>query len=128
MDMNFVHDERVIQEIKGRYTVLELDTVLQPGMSRPITLHGVLGLTSLGDLVGMETAVEDHAACVRAYKTNDWSTAKALATKLHGRWQGELDEFYQHVIDFSLESATLGRTWDGVRHIDPAPEDTAPEA
>ena len=38
---------------------------------------------------------------------------------LLGQFGGELDEFYNLVIDFCAESAKVNRIWDGVKHTVP---------
>jgi hypothetical protein len=38
---------------------------------------------------------------------------------LLGQFGGELDEFYNLVLDFCTESAKVNRIWDGVKHTVP---------
>jgi hypothetical protein len=117
--MNVIFDQEVAQKLKERYTVLELDTVMQPLLTKPLVLYAVIEVTDITALASRTFFTETHANMVAAYKNSDWSVAQELAVSLLGQWQGELDEFYNLVIDFSQECAKLNKTWDGIRHTIP---------
>ena len=48
-----------------------------------------------------------------------WDKATGLAQSLRGQFGGELNEFYDLVIDFCRESAKVNLQWDGVKHTVP---------
>jgi hypothetical protein len=56
---------------------------------------------------------------ISAYKSGNWQRAIELASGLLGQFNGELDEFYNLVLDFSTESAKVNRSWDGIKHTVP---------
>jgi hypothetical protein len=60
-----------------------------------------------------------HIEMIGAYKSGDWQRTQELVAMLLGQFGGELDEFYNLVIDFAAESAKVNRIWDGVKHTVP---------
>jgi hypothetical protein len=122
--MNIIFDSKVAQELKDKHVVLELDTVMQPGMPEPLILHALVEMVNISEIATMDFFRDMHGNMITAYKTGDWPRAAELALGLKGQFNKELDEFYQRVIDFSTESATINRTWDGVLHTVPTEDIT----
>ena len=121
--MNIIFDINLVPELKNRYIVLELDTIWHEGMEQPLKLHAIIETVPVADLEILDELSANHAAMVGFYKAGVWDAVPPLVEKLKGHWQGELDSFYDLVLDFSIESAKLNRTWDGVRITTPV-EDT----
>jgi hypothetical protein len=117
--MNIIFDSEVAQKLKEKYTVLELDTVMQPKMSEPLTLYAVVETVNISEISTLPFFKEMHEEMITAYKGSDWEKALGLASSLRGQFSGELDEFYGLVIDFCKESAGVNRKWDGVKHTVP---------
>ena len=116
--MNIIFNQELVHQLKEKYTVLELDTIMQPGMIEPITLYAVIEL-DISDISTNEFFKLMHAELITAYKGSDWKKAIDLATALLGHWNKELDEFYNLVLDFATESAKVNRSWDGIKHTVP---------
>ena len=117
--MKIIFDEKLVETMEERYTVLELDTVMQPAMTSPITLHAVVDDIPLEELPQLANLKELHKQMIFHYKTGDWHLLEDAVAPLMGKWNGSLDSFYQEVLDFSAECAKLNKTWDGVRHTIP---------
>jgi len=117
--MNIIFDKSNIELLRERYTVLELDTVMQPKMVEPLTLYAVIELTNIGDIATLNFFKELHEEFIVEYKSGNWQRAIELATSLHEQFNGELTEFYDLVIDFCQESVKVNRSWDGIRHTVP---------
>ena len=120
--MNIIFDKNAAAELKDKYTVLELDTVMQPGLPNPVVLHAVIE-PNLNEIVSINFYKESHANFIAAYKSGDWDNAIEMAKVMIGQWQGDLDQFYQMAIDFCKENAKLNTSWDGIRHTIPREED-----
>ena len=116
--MNIIFDKNAAAELKDKYTVLELDTVMQPGLPNPVVLHAVIE-PNLNEIVSINFYKESHANFIAAYKSGDWDNAIEMAKVMIGQWQGDLDQFYQMAIDFCKENAKLNTSWDGIRHTIP---------
>jgi hypothetical protein len=116
--MNIIFDEKIADELRERYIILELDTVMQPELPKPITLHALVEI-NLNDVSTISFFREMHEEMIRAYKSGIWERAIELTSALMGHFNGELDEFYQIVLDFCKESANIDLKWDGIRHTVP---------
>jgi len=117
--MNIIFNKQIAEELKEKYTILELDTVIQPGMTEPLVLYAVIEIENLGDFSTLAFFREMHEDMIREYKGGNWNRAIELASGLVGHFNNELDEFYNLVIDFCTESAKVNRIWDGVKHTVP---------
>ena len=120
--MNIIFDKNAAAELKDKYTVLELDTVMQPGLLMPVVLHAVIE-PNLLDIISINFYKESHANFIAAYKSGDWTNAIDMAKVMIGQWNGDLDQFYQMAIDLCVENAKLNTSWDGIRHTIPREED-----
>jgi hypothetical protein len=122
--MNIIFDSNLANQLSDKYTVLELDTVMQPKLTEPVTLWAIVEINNVIDLSAIDFFKQMHSELIKAYKSNRWEDAIRLASGLVGQFGGELDEFYKRVIDFSEESDKLNRTWDGILHTTPSDEIT----
>ena len=121
--MNIIFDSTLAAELKEKYTVLELDTIMQPALNAPVVLHAVVENVNLFDLPSITFYKETHENMIAAYKAGDWDVAIDLLKILKGQWSNELDQFYDLALDFCQEHAKLNTTWDGIRHTIPRQED-----
>ena len=117
--MNIIFDPALATELKQKYTVLELDTIMQPALNAPVVLHAVVENLNLFDLPSITFYKETHENMIAAYKSGDWPAAMDLLKILKGQWSGELDQFYDMALDFCRESAKVNLQWDGVKHTVP---------
>ena len=117
--MNIIFDEKLAQQLAEKYTVLELDTIMQPELTQPVKLFAVVEITNVQDITTLSFMRELHVEMIGAYKSGDWQRTQELVAMLLGQFGGELDEFYNLVIDFCTESAKVNRIWDGVKHTVP---------
>jgi hypothetical protein len=117
--MQIIFDTKLVSDLSEKYAVLELDTVMQPMMSSPLTLYAVIEHITLDDILQLTELKDHHKQMIQLYKSGEWHSIPQSIEPLMGKWNGELDTFYQSVIDFSAESAKLNKTWDGIRHTIP---------
>jgi len=117
--MNIIFDEKLAEQLADKYTVLELDTIMQPGLPQPIKLFAVVEVTNVQDITTLAFMRQLHIEMIGAYKSGDWQRTQELVAMLLGQFGGELDEFYNLVIDFAAESAKVNRSWDGIKHTVP---------
>ena len=117
-DLNIIFNQQIVDELRDRYVILELDTVMQPQLPEPVTLHALVEI-KLNDIATLGFFRELHEDMIREYKSGNWTRATELASGLVGQFGGELDEFYKIVLDFCEESAKVNKQWDGIRHTTP---------
>ena len=119
MIMQIIIEGKLVPELRGKYTILELDTVMQPGMAEPITLYALIERIDLSNISRLSEFIEQHELMIRAYKSNDFDTAEAEANVLGGCWHSELDDFYDLVISTCKDMRDTNTIWTGVRYTEP---------
>jgi hypothetical protein len=117
--MQIILEQKLVPTLREKYTILELDTVMQPGMEEPLTLFALIERIDFTKLVSLNSMIEQHETMIRAYKSNDFETAETQANILRGYWYGELDDFYDLVISTCKEMRDTNTTWTGVRYTEP---------
>jgi hypothetical protein len=96
--MHIVLTQAVADELRAKYTVLELDTMPHP--DGPVPAFCVLPMEKIAmEMVSLEQNVSMHEHLIDAIKNNDCETATLLCTGLKGKFGGELDSFYDIVIE-----------------------------
>jgi len=118
--MQIIFDQKLVPELQKRYVVLELDTILQPGMKEPLTLYALVENLDLQIITNLPILVQQHYELIQHYKSGQWLLAESHAHALHGSWRGELDEFYDLVLSTCREYIESNTTWNGVRFIVPS--------
>lgn len=95
----YIIDQDHVTEIDQRYVVLELDTVVDPSTQQCKTYYCVLETIPLNEMQSARIAADSHKHLIQAYHRKDWQFCLSAAKGLKGRWNGELDTFYQHIED-----------------------------
>jgi hypothetical protein len=117
--MNIIFDSAVAEQLKEKHTILELDTLLQPGMEKPMVLYAVVEAINLAEISTLPFYKGLHQEMITAYKSGEWNRAIEIAESLRGQFSGEIDEFYERVVDFCTEAAKVNKEWDGIMFVVP---------
>lgn len=96
--MNIIFGKENAEQLKDKYTVLELDTIQFPNNGPVVTAYCVVEKLSLGHLPMIETMSNLHQSLIIQYKQRNWATCQEIVSKLMGFWNGELDSFYQEML------------------------------
>lgn len=102
-----------VKEIPDSYTVLELDTFNTNG--NMITAYCVVEKIPLQEFPLIDAHVKLHADVVDNYRKQHWDYCEKAIDALLGKWNGEVDSFYQTLLDRikTLRESTLPQDWDG---------------
>ena len=118
--MQVVFGEQMKEELGDRFTLLELDTFTQEGLSEPITAYAVIGGSDvqLQDLPTLENFSNIHNTMLVEYRRKNWNYCHQAMAHLKGKWGGQLDSFYDEFSDRikKLEQSELSAEWNGVIH------------
>lgn len=96
--MHIVLTKAVADELRNRYTLLELDSMPHP--DGPIPSFCVLPVEQIVmEMSSLDTNVALHEQLVQAIKDNQPNTALSLCEQLMGKFGGELDSFYTVIVD-----------------------------
>jgi hypothetical protein len=104
--------------VPDSYTVLELDTFETAAGTRE-TAYCVIENIPLQDFPVLDAYVRVHHDLMEAYRDQDWQYCESAITGLVGRWNGELDSFYQDLQErvSVLKQQEPVPHWDGARII-----------
>lgn len=113
--MNIIFGSAV-KEIPDSYTILELDTFRLPNSSEPVPFYCLVEKIPLGDFATIEHWKKIHNDVLRLYKQRQWNYCEQALQGLMGKWNGEVDTFYQSLLDRVKEyqENPPPDDWDGI--------------
>ena len=103
------------RSLTDKYTVLELDTFRSPSTKEMMTAYCVLEMIPLNEMQTSSHWIQIHADLIQAYKQRHWNYCKQAIEGLTGKWNGELNSFYETLLTriVEFESNPPGNDWDG---------------
>ena len=112
--MNIIFKENSA-EIREKYTVLDLDTFSLPDGSTHTACCLVENIPII-ELDEIENLKILHAALIENYAKKNWTSCEQAIEHLMGKWGGEVDSFYQELINriSHLKNQDLDETWTPV--------------
>lgn len=115
MNIIYGHQRHLVPD---SYTVLELDT-FQTTSGQKQTAYCVIENIPLQDFPVLDAYIKVHHDLMQAYRQRNWEYCQSAVTGLMGRWNGELDTFYQDLVDrvAALSMQDLSPEWDGTRML-----------
>jgi hypothetical protein len=94
--MNIIFGE-ALDTIPDNYVVLELDTFVLPPDHKTVTSYCVVEKIALQDFPVLESYKKVHADLIQAYRDQNWEYCEHAIKGLLGRWNGEVDSFYDNL-------------------------------
>lgn len=113
--MNIIFDAYLQPGLDDRYIVLELDTFRFIGTDRQSIAYCLLEKIALQDILQLEQWCDLHDKLMKNYRLRNWNFCTQALEHLVGRWQGELDSFYQNLkqrVD-EYQQQEPGEDWTG---------------
>lgn len=112
--MNIIFGEPDPQLLE-KYTVLELDTFRMPD-DKLYTSYCVVEKIPLEEFSIADALKKIHADLIRYYREKQWSYCLQAIEGLTGKWNGELDTFYEHLAQRikQFQENPPPESWDGV--------------
>lgn len=111
--MYIVFDDAVT-ELGNKFMLLELDTFRDPRNGTAKTAWCVVENIPLEEMCIADNLRQAHQELMRCYREQRWDQCENAILGLMGRWNSELDSFYeimaQRVQD--LRGQTLPQDWD----------------
>jgi len=114
--MNIVFDLSVTDELRSRYTVLQLDTFYFPHAGKNCTAFCILDNIPISEMTSMDKTIELHNNLLKNYKIQNWKFCEDALEHLQGKWNNELDTFYQDLKSRIAEHkvSNLDSEWTGI--------------
>jgi hypothetical protein len=113
--MNIIFGDAV-QQVPDSFTVLELDTFRKPPDMLPMTAYCLIEKIPLQDFPLVETHKQLHTDVIANFKKRHWAYCEqAIADGLMGKWNGELDSFYENLLQRigEFKQTPPADDWDG---------------
>lgn len=96
--MQIIWNREAAESLRTNQTVLELETFSVNDQS--ITAYCVVPAEKVfPDITHLENLVELHQAFITAFNEKNYSLCQDIVPKLVGRFGGELDSFYEAILD-----------------------------
>lgn len=113
--MNIIFDSPLVESLKQRHIVLELDTFEFAGLAQPIKTFCVIEQVPLAEIDTVEHWIKLHDSLISHYQKQDWKVCGDAIRLLRGRWGGAVDSFYDE-IDTRIQNfsgQSLPSEWTG---------------
>lgn len=95
--MNIIIGKEAAEKLKENYTVLELETFIKNDKS--ITAYCVVDQIPLAELPILEELKKKHSDFVFNYNNKNYKECKSLIPDLQGKFNGDVDSFYQIILE-----------------------------
>ena len=94
--MHIIMGKEAAEALKENYTVLELETFVHN--EEAITAFCVVDQVPLGELPVLDQHKQDHAEFISQLNSQNFSYCIKTAPTLKGRFNGDLDSFYDEIV------------------------------
>lgn len=114
--MNILLETQLTQDIKARHLLLELDSFRTSPDSTPVSAFCLIEKMPLVEMMNIAQYHDLHHNLMPNYRQRNWPYVEQAIEHLMGRWDHQLDSFYQDLLDRvqDFKQHTLGPDWDGV--------------
>lgn len=114
--MNIMFDDSITDDIKNKYTVLQLDTFYFADIDKKRVAYCLIENVPMAEMTGMDQRIELHNNLMRNYRLKNWNYCVNAVEHLRGCWNGELDSFYDSVLEriTALQQSDPGESWTGI--------------
>jgi adenylate cyclase len=104
------------ERVKSDYFTVELDCIAVKGKKEGVTIYTVFFNPPAGKIMEWETDRHMHMDMLAAYRRQDWNTAVQLVHYLKGKFDGQMDHYYDLWLERieEMRAAKLPKDWDGV--------------
>lgn len=96
--MNIILGEDTVRPLKERYTVLPLDSFQINGQDQPIQSYCVIETVPLTEIKQTKQWQDLHENLMINYGRQNWHYCEQAIGHLQGKWNRELDSFYQDLL------------------------------
>jgi hypothetical protein len=109
-------DDSITDDIKSKYTVLQLDTFYFADIDTQRVAYCLVETVPIAEMMGIDKNIELHNNLLRNYTLKNWNYCIDAIEHLKGRWNGELDSFYDSVVSRVLQyqATDPGESWKGI--------------
>lgn len=113
--MNIIFAGPEVEELRKKYTVLELDTFSMPPDGQHATAYAIVDSIPINEIHRVAEFMDLHHNLMQNYRQRNWKYCEDAMEHLMPCWNGELRSFYETLsIRISiLKTQELSPDWDG---------------
>jgi hypothetical protein len=114
--MNIIFDNQNIEQISKSNILLELDTFYVPSNQKTLTAYCLIETVPVTDFSALAEYIQLHQALLENYKKKNWQFCEDAIDQLTGKWNGEMDSFYQEFSNRieNFKSQQLPEDWSPI--------------
>lgn len=116
--MNIVLGQDRAEALAERHVVLPLDAFAITGQEYPVRSYCVLESVSPPEMAEISQWTNLHTKLMDNYERRNWNFCVQAIQHLLGRWDGQLDSFYQNLLNRVIQYQQQGVTDDWTPVID----------
>jgi hypothetical protein len=117
--MHIILGEQNVQEVEDKYVVLELDTFHTVSQGEPVSAFCLIENIPIQELPQVDQYRDLHRQLIKNYRAANWKFCEDAIEHLQGRWNGEVDSFYEMLSARIQQQKTdpISQNWDPVIRI-----------
>ena len=96
--MHIILGDQITEELADKYIVLELDSFRISGRDSTVSAFCLVENVPLTELPQADQFRDLHAQMIKNYRLGNWGFCQDAIEHLMGRWNGEMDTFYQDLL------------------------------
>lgn len=114
--MNIMFEESITDEVREKYTLLELDTFHFANTDTTSTAYCLIENIPIQEMLTIEQFQSLHSNLIKNYRSKNWKFCEDAVEHLTGKWNSEVDSFYVNLMDRvnQYKSQDPGTDWTGI--------------
>jgi len=114
--MNIVLETQVTSDIQNKYILLELDSFRFAQDLQPIKAYCLIEKLPLNEMIEIQQYIDLHHNLISNYRRRNWNYCEQAMEHLMGKWQQQLDTFYEDLLQRVQTHKVSGVAddWDGI--------------
>lgn len=112
--MNIILSEQSANTLEGKYTCLPLDLIKISSDKDAVQAYCVLEDIPITEINKIDEYKNLHEKMIENYRKKNWSFCEHAIEHLHGKWGGQMNSFYDEIMNrvAKYKEEDPGEDWD----------------
>jgi hypothetical protein len=109
-------EDSITDDVKSKYILLPLDTFYFADADKKSTAYCLIENTPIQEMFSIEQYRDLHQNLIKNYYLRNWNYCEQAVEQLLGRWNGDVDSFYNemNVRVKAYKTQDPGPDWTGI--------------